>query len=111
MGGLLTAHPTRSQIWWYSPMSNPSPSVDIGDPAALVRAAEDVERTRQPRIVTRGERQIAVLSPIRQRSRPVGRALARQDSLFRVVGKAHVEDADDVVDNVDAYLAQAEDSQ
>jgi hypothetical protein len=92
-------------------MSNLTQSVDIADPAALVRAAEDVERTKQPRIVTRGERQIAVLSPIRRRSRPGGRALDEHDSLFRVVGKAHVDNADDVVDNVDAYLAQADDSQ
>jgi hypothetical protein len=92
-------------------MSNPSLSVDITDPAALVRAAEEVERTRQPRIVTRGERQIAVLSPIRQPNRPVGRALDGRDSLFRVVGQAHVEDADDVVDNVDAYLAPADDTE
>ena len=82
-------------------------SVDITNPEALVRAAEEVERTRQPRVITRGGHQIAVLSPLKPaRVRRLGRPLTRSDSLFGVVGKAHVEDADAVVDDVDAYLAQ-----
>jgi len=68
-----------------------------------------VERTRQPRIVTRGERQIAVLSPVRRSSRRVGRSLQKRDALFSILCKAHVEDADDVVDNMDTYLAQTYD--
>jgi hypothetical protein len=86
-------------------------SVDIADPGALARAAEDVERTRQPRIVTRGDRQIAVLSPIRRPARRPGHALSKDDSLFTIIGGAHVENPDDVVDNVDAYLAQAHDAE
>ncbi|HEY7065519.1 MAG TPA: hypothetical protein VII06_28845 [Chloroflexota bacterium] len=82
-------------------------SVDIADPNALVRAAEDVERTRQPRIVTRGDQEIAVLSPIRPTRRSPGRRLTMNDSLFSVIGKAHVDNPDAVVDNVDEYLAQA----
>jgi hypothetical protein len=81
-------------------------SVDITNPDALVRAAEDVARTQQPQIITRGAEAVAMLSPIKpRRTKQLGRPLTKRDSLFQVIGRAHVANADDVVDNHDQYLA------
>jgi|SRR6266851_8378241 hypothetical protein len=89
-------------------MTQHIPTIDATDPQALAHALEDVERTKTPRLIKRGDKEIAVLSPLKpKRTRKLGRPLTRSDSLFTVIGQAPVADADQVVDNVDTYLAKA----
>jgi hypothetical protein len=48
-------------------MSNPIPTIDITNPEALAKAAEEVSKTRRRTVVTRAEEALAMLVPIPKR--------------------------------------------
>src|SRR4051794_10469304 len=48
-------------------MSNSIPAIDITNPEALARAAEEVGKTRRRAIITRGDEAVALLVPVPKR--------------------------------------------
>ena len=63
-------------------------SVDISHVPEVLRLAEEVQKTKQPRLLTRDDKQLAVIMPLQQ-GRPRGRrtgAITRDDPLFRMIG-------------------------
>jgi hypothetical protein len=59
-------------------------------------------------MLKRGDDEVAIISPVKpRRAKRPGKALTLHDSLFGIIGKARIENADAVVDNVDNYLAEA----
>jgi hypothetical protein len=88
--------------------------VDITNPDALVKAAEDVARTKQPRIVTRGDQEIAMLSPLTEqptkhpRKRRSARGAHPNAWLDGLIGIATTTDGvTDVSTNKQKHLADA----
>ncbi len=82
--------------------------IDITNNPDLLRLAEAVRKAGAATVLRHGDEDLAVLSPVKpKRTRKAGRALSRSDSLFSIMGKAHVAEADSVVDNPDWYLAEA----
>jgi hypothetical protein len=66
--------------------------VDIGDRPELLRLAEEVRSSRTPRLLTQGEREVAVLMPvepgraIRKGSGRRDRRTSPQDALWNIIG-------------------------
>jgi hypothetical protein len=82
--------------------------IDISNSPDLTRIAEEVRATKKPKVLRRGDDEVAVISPVKpKRNRKLGKPLAPSDSLFAIIGKAKIADADEVVDNPDKYLADA----
>jgi hypothetical protein len=88
--------------------------VDIREwPEAARQAAEEVQRTKRPRFIKRGDEAIAVLSPIAEptstgaRSRRRAKTLTNREWLRHItdVGRSH--GPTDISSNPDKYLAQA----
>ncbi|MFN0074561.1 MAG: hypothetical protein ACKVVP_24025 [Chloroflexota bacterium] len=83
--------------------------MDVTNIPDLLRLAEEVRETQTPRVLTQGDDEIAVLSPVvpsRTRARRA-KPIPRTDSLFNIVGLAHSDGPTDVSENVDKYLAEA----
>jgi hypothetical protein len=53
--------------------------IDISNIPELVRLAEEVARTRKPRLLTRGEEEVALLSPARSRRRRKAKPVTNAD--------------------------------
>src|SRR5205823_5139558 len=93
-------------------MTQHIPAIDITDPQALVRAAEDVERTQTPRLIKRGDKEIAMLSPLepkehgKTRARRKTKPIPKTDPIFNIIGIG-AGDGAPVSENVDKYLADA----
>jgi hypothetical protein len=94
-------------------MTQQFPAIDITDPEALARAAEDVERTRTPRLIKRGDQEIAMLSPLEQprkgtRKRSTATTTKPNAWLTGLIGIARSTDGvTDVSANKQKYLADA----
>lgn len=84
-------------------------SLDVTDAPELLRLAEEVRRTGEPRVLRRGAEDLAVLVPAApaQRRPPRGRALTRDDALFRLVGIGRSEVPGGVSGKKREYLLQA----
>ena len=59
-------------------MTREIPPIDISTMPEVSRLAEEVARTRQPRMLRRGDADVAILSPARPR-RPKGKAITQAD--------------------------------
>jgi hypothetical protein len=60
---------------------------DISNMPDLVRLAEEVARTRKPRLLTRGEEEVALLSPARpKRRKKVVMTLAQRNAVLSSIG-------------------------
>ena len=84
--------------------------IDISDTADLLRLAEEVHRTRTPRLVRRNREDFVVVSPAPPASkprRPRGRVLTEDDPLFDLIGIGHSGGPGDVSANKHRYLAEA----
>lgn len=83
--------------------------MDVTHIPDLLRLTEEVRETQTPRVLTPGDDEIAVLSPVVQSGTRTRRArsIPRTDSLFGIVGLANSEGPGDVSENVDKYLAEA----
>jgi hypothetical protein len=78
-------------------MGQDAPPVDIGDMPELARLAEDVARTGQPRLLRRGEKDIATIVPVagRRPTRRRGKRVTQADivATLSTVGawKGHID--------------------
>ncbi len=60
-------------------MTREAAPIDISTMPDLAQLADEVARTRQPRVLRRGETDIAVLSPARPRPRPRRKRISEAD--------------------------------
>ena len=87
--------------------------IDISElPKPLREAAEEVERTKRPRLIKRGDQEIAMLSPVtqpkaRSRSRQAADAANPNAWLDGIVGIGASADHAPVAANTDKYAADA----
>lgn len=91
----------------------PTP-IDIGALPELLRIAEEVRATKQPRLLRRDSEDVALLTPVEPplERAPAGRhggRLTRDDALFNLIGLAAGPDdgATDVSANKLKYVAEA----
>lgn len=80
--------------------------IDTTPPPDLAELAEEVARTRRPRVLRRGETDLAVLSPTPSARRRRAQPLTIDDPLFRHLGTSR-SDVTDVSSNKHHYLADA----
>lgn len=91
-------------------MAQQADTVDISNIPELRKLAEEVQRTRQPRMLRADSGDVAVLMPVRTRSLRAARrkGLTRDDTLWNIVGSIPDHGGPtDVSENVDKYLADA----
>lgn len=86
--------------------------IDIGDLSevpAWERLIEEVHATKIPAVIQTGGKDLVEVRPARRRRTriPHGRVITADDSLWAIVGMAADEQATDVSENVDKYLAEA----
>jgi hypothetical protein len=60
-------------------MRHETASIDISTMPDLARLADEVARTRTPRVLRRGNEDIAVLSPTRPKRRPKSKRVTEED--------------------------------
>jgi hypothetical protein len=91
-------------------MAHEYPAIDLntGDVPDLAQVAEEVHRTKQPRIIRRADEELAVVMPAAQRSRGTRKArpVTADDPLFRAIGIGH-SGRGDISANKHVYLAEA----
>lgn len=68
-------------------MAKPAIPLDVSDQPDLVRLAEEVQTTQQPRLLRRDDRDLAILMPAKTSHRArKGRPVTREDPLFGLIG-------------------------
>ena len=63
-------------------MSREAKAIDISDQPVLLRLAEEVQSSNEPRIVRRADKDLAILMPVKPRRKPRTKAVA-DDAAFR----------------------------
>jgi hypothetical protein len=91
--------------------AEPIDIAEITDSASLVKLAEEVRRTRIPRVLQRNKHDVAILGPIPQAPAPRSRG-RRNDALVHLLAIADSGDArstgpTDISNNKQKYLAEA----
>jgi hypothetical protein len=83
--------------------------IDITNVPELLRIAEEVQASQEPRVLRRDSEDLAVVRPIKPSRRrvPPGRATGAKDPLWSIVGIGRSEGPTDISENVDKYLAEA----
>jgi hypothetical protein len=86
-------------------------SIDITAIPELVQLADEVRKTKKPRLLRRGDEDVAMLVPAepkesRRRVR-AGRPLRKGDALSKIIGMIQSEGPTDVSSNKHKYLAEA----
>ena len=76
-------------------------SLDVSDLPELARAAAEVRSTNQPRVLKRGDEELAILMPIRRRPARSGRAQPDYDAFRAAAGswKDHLDVEQFIDDN------------
>ncbi len=78
--------------------------IEITGSTNILDVVDDVERTREPRILQRGGRDAVVVSPINATE---GKVFNAQDPLLSLVGADTSEGDADASTNIHAYLSDA----
>lgn len=84
--------------------------IDITNTPDLVRLVEEVQTTRRPRRLRRGDEDVALLMPLAPappKRRTRGQVLTEQDPVFGLIGIGHSGGSGDVSANKHHYLAEA----
>ena len=87
--------------------------IDVSNVPELLRLAEEVQNSRAPRLLKRGDQDLAVLAPVeptptaRKPSRRRDRRTGPDDPVWKLTGLVHSEGPGDVAENTDRYLADA----
>lgn len=89
--------------------------IDISNVPELLRIAEEVRSSGEPRLLKHGEQDLAVLTPVKPES-GVGRGRRRRgvagagpDSLLNIIGIGESAEPTDIGQHKDRYLAEAYD--
>ncbi|MBI4506621.1 MAG: hypothetical protein HY691_13885 [Chloroflexi bacterium] len=84
-------------------------SVDISTIPELLRIAEEVHASGEPRLLRRDDEDLAVLMPAKKRRPgvPRGKPFTMSDPLWTIVGIGRSEGPTDVSANKHKYLAEA----
>src|SRR5581483_3643368 len=96
-------------------MRQEAEAIDISGFPELLRLAEEVQRTHAPRLLKRGEEEIAFLAPIRPRSKKPKRSKsvtlspAESDSVLNIIGIGESSEPTDIARYEREYLADAYD--
>ena len=96
-------------------MSNELQPVDIAASPEILRLAEEVERSGVGRLLKRGDREIAVLTPVAPRDTRTNRARrhttasAERDSILNIIGIGESTEPTDIAHHEHEYLAEAYD--
>ena len=93
-------------------MQKESQSMDITHIPELLRLAEEVQATKEPRVLTRDGEELVVVQPAKaaaaKRGRiPRGKPTTPQDPIWKLVGIGKSEGLGDVSQNKYKYLGQA----
>lgn len=82
--------------------------VQVGNLPELLRIAEEVRDTKQPRLLMHESEAVAIITPVNpvRRMRKSG-ILTKKDSFWNIVGIAQGEGPTDVSENKHKYLAEA----
>lgn len=81
--------------------------IDASQLPELLRIAEEVRRTREPRLIRRNGQDLAVVSPVSSTRRPTGKATSKEDPLWNIVGIGRSKGPTDTSTNKQRYLAEA----
>jgi hypothetical protein len=73
----------------------------------VLRIAEEVQRTQEPRLIKRGDEELAVVSPISPTIIQRGRPTTLDDSLWNIIGIGRSKGPTDTSANKHKYLAEA----
>lgn len=85
-------------------------TIDITNIPELLRLAEDVRTTNEPRLLRRDSEDVAIVQPVKKagnRRVPRGKPFTKDDPLWNIVGMARSEGPGDVSENKYKYLAEA----
>ena len=88
-------------------MSRELKYIDASQLPDLLRIAEEVQTSKEARVIRRGRRDLAVVSPLTPARRPKGRATSENDPLWNIVGMGRSKGPRDVSRNKHKYLAEA----
>lgn len=83
--------------------------IDITNVPELLRIAEEVQASREPRLLRRDSEDVAILRPVRRASTrrlPRGKPFTQDDPIWNLQGVGR-SGLTDVSANVDTYLAEA----
>jgi hypothetical protein len=71
-----------------TPMAKEVQSIDVSNAPEILRLAEEVQQSQQPRLLTRDDEQLAVIMPLRQARRRGRRTglITREDPFVRMAG-------------------------
>ncbi|MBI3942277.1 MAG: hypothetical protein HY326_04625 [Chloroflexi bacterium] len=87
--------------------------VDISNMPELLRLAEEVRDTGEPRVLRRDSEDLAIMTPVKptptkpRKSRSRRNVFTPDDPLWNIVGIGHSEGPGDVSENKHKYLAEA----
>jgi hypothetical protein len=91
-------------------MAHEEPAIDLSKDTApdLAQLAEEVHRTRRPRVIRRDTEELAVLMPAAPwHTQPRGKPFTLADGLWALVGSGHTAQPTDIARHKDDYLAEA----
>jgi hypothetical protein len=88
-------------------MSKELKHIDASQLPDLLRIAEEVRRTKEPRLIRRNGQDLAVVSPVSPTNRPTTRATSKDDPLWNIVGIGRSKGPTDTSANKHRYLADA----
>jgi hypothetical protein len=85
-----------------------SKRIDISRIPELLQLVQEVRRTNEPRILQQDGEDLALLSPVRPKTRSQAKAqpVTSEDALFRLIGIGH-SGKGDISANTHQYLAEA----
>lgn len=81
--------------------------VEISRTTDIIALTEEVALTQEERLLQRGGKTVARLSPARDNDVPEGRPFTFDDPLWRLVGAGESEGPTDVARNKHTYIAEA----
>lgn len=90
-------------------MAAEAQSIDITDSTDLLNLAEEVKRSGVPRLLKRGEQELALLTPVASPMSPRGRTAEgkSRDVLLNIIGIGESAEPTDIAREELEYLAEA----
>lgn len=83
---------------------------ELGEAPAWEQLIDEVRATNRPAVIRAAGEDIAEVRPAKRKRRartPRGKTMTADDSLWSIIGTGEAEQATDVSENIDRYLADA----